>query len=67
MKTDLKTFVQSDARAWCWLAVMALSLVAALVACLKGSWSGIFINVFILVVVYWADQLEKEISRRNQK
>lgn len=67
MKTDLTKWFQSPVRSIGWVILMTLSVAFALLAAWKGSWSFVFMNTFITVVAYWCDQLEKEITRRNNE
>lgn len=61
----LPNFKQDNIRAWIWLFIILIHFVGGIYALAMGAYSAAFLNGFIAGGVFWIDQLEKELTRRN--
>jgi len=65
MKAKLDDFYQTRPRAWVWFALMMLQLLGVLVGLFNGQFSMAIADLFVAFLIFWCDQLEKEVTRRN--
>lgn len=65
MKTDLSKFKQTHFNAWIWIILIIINFVTAIYAAAQGAWGVAIHYLFVALIIYWLDKLEKEITRRN--
>ena len=65
MKKKLPNFKQTTPRAWIWFILIGIHVLSAIYAALHGVWGAAVVNLIVALGIYWIDQLEKELTRRN--
>jgi len=58
-------FKQSAQRSWMWRIFFFGSIISSVYFLVKGPVFWALQNIFLVVLIYWVDQMEKEITKRN--
>lgn len=63
----LADFRQTKNRAWMWFALIVMSVASSVFYLLVGAYPDFLMAIFIVCLVHWVNQIERELTRRNIK